>query len=171
MPHLPEVAEDLLDSIVSAGAFRVDHVASKKLRLEVAYCKCRNTILTGVMPGEELISTNGSSVSLLQVGLHLGLTCGAAKVFMIPLAPCNATLAPRVVWDVSEAVNTEFLGAHAVRALSRSRCPAFFDFFFFFFAVRARSEKVPGSSRSSPVPGNSGTLVPGFTVIRHGIES
>ena len=51
-------------------------------------------------------------------------------MFVVALPGGHATLAPWVVGDVCQAVLSEFVRGHALWALSRPRCPAFFNFLF-----------------------------------------
>ena len=50
-------------------------------------------------------------------------------MFVVALPSGHATLAPWVVGDVCQAVLSEFVRGHALWALSRPRCPTFFNFF------------------------------------------
>ena len=99
----------------------------KELRRNVTHGQCRDTLRTGAVAGEEVVCTYGGSASRLNVYWLAGF---ATWVFAVALAASNAALASRVIRDVGQTVYAKSLQAHAVRALSGSRCPTFFNFFF-----------------------------------------
>jgi len=50
---------------------------------------------------------------------------------MVAFTASYTALTSRVIRDMGQAVFAEGLRTHAVRALSGSRCPSFFYYFFF----------------------------------------
>ena len=98
-------------------------------------------------------------MSCPEVSLHAGLTGVAARVFMVPLPPCDAALTSRVIRNVSEAVRAESLGTHALWALPGAGCPSFFYFFLFQGIDAGTGRRLPGLPRDLLTRGHAGAGV------------
>ena len=100
-------------------------MACQELRRGVAHCQCRQ-LLTFEITREEVVRTQGGPVSSVQLRLHLVHVEGATWMLVVALTAGHTTRTPRGIWDVCQAVDTESLRGHALRALPCSRCPSFF---------------------------------------------